>query len=178
MHVKRALSVVLAAPPTLATAVILPAAPAQTATNDVGYCDASYRDANNVQVPTDDKPQSKLGFQDSTWWGVLYSTQAHATTIQRLSWRLKRLSLATQQWSDTATAVFECSLDAAAYAECSSPFSYTNLTGGAHTFKVRAKDSMGNVDATPASRSWTVDPVSGASTVLPFASFVDNIDAI
>jgi hypothetical protein len=97
MHLKRALSVVVAVLATLATAVILPA-PAQAATSDIGYRDASYRDTNNVQVPTDDKPQSKLWFQDGTWWGVLYSTEAHATTIQRLS-------LATQQWSDTGLVV-------------------------------------------------------------------------
>jgi hypothetical protein len=52
---------------------------------------------------------------------------------------------------------FECKLDDAAYASCSSPQGYTNLPEGAHTFSVRATDAAGNTDATPASRTWTVD---------------------
>lgn len=57
--------------------------------------------------------------------------------------------------SDDVNAVFECSLDGAAYALCSSPISYASLANGPHSFAVRAKDSNGNIDATPASFSWT-----------------------
>ena len=54
---------------------------------------------------------------------------------------------------------FQCSLDGAAFAACASPNSYTNLKNGSHTFKVRAIDVVGNVDTTPAARSWTVDTI-------------------
>jgi hypothetical protein len=53
-------------------------------------------------------------------------------------------------------ASFQCSLDNAAYAACTSPKSYTALTNGTHTFAVRAVSSTGVVDATPASQTWTV----------------------
>ncbi len=60
-------------------------------------------------------------------------------------------------------ATFECSLDAAPFAECESPVLYPDvdlgtppLAIGAHDFEVRAIDDAGNVDATPASWSWTV----------------------
>jgi hypothetical protein len=59
--------------------------------------------------------------------------------------------------SSDASAVFECELDGGAWAACSSPKSYTGLSDGAHSFSVRAKDQVGNIDASPASRSFTVD---------------------
>jgi hypothetical protein len=51
---------------------------------------------------------------------------------------------------------FQCSLDGAAYAPCSSPRSYS-LPSGRHTFRVRVVDATGDVDASPAATAWTVD---------------------
>ena len=54
---------------------------------------------------------------------------------------------------------FQCSLDSTtAYTACSSPKDYSGLAAGSHTFRVRAIDAAGNVDATPASRTWTIEP--------------------
>jgi CSLREA domain-containing protein len=53
---------------------------------------------------------------------------------------------------------FECKLDTAAYEACSTPRAYSGLATGTHTFSVRAKDAAGNVDQTPASYSWTIQP--------------------
>ena len=52
---------------------------------------------------------------------------------------------------------FECSIDGGAFADCSSPTSYTGLSEAAHTFEVRAEDAAGNLDPTPATHAWTVD---------------------
>jgi outer membrane protein OmpA-like peptidoglycan-associated protein len=59
--------------------------------------------------------------------------------------------------ADEAGATFECKLDDGAWASCNSPQAYGHVGDGPHTFFVRALDELGNVDATPASRSWTVD---------------------
>lgn len=56
-----------------------------------------------------------------------------------------------------AGSTFECSLDAGAYSDCASPKSYSDLADGSHTFSVRATDPTGNIDETPAQRTWTVD---------------------
>ncbi|MFN8151104.1 MAG: Ig-like domain-containing protein [Solirubrobacterales bacterium] len=52
---------------------------------------------------------------------------------------------------------FECRVDGGQFAACASPHTPTSLADGAHTFEVRATDAAGNVDATPASRSFEVD---------------------
>jgi hypothetical protein len=61
--------------------------------------------------------------------------------------------------SPEAGARFECKLDRGVFIPCASPKSYSALSNGKHAFSVRARDAAGNVDATPAARSWTVDRV-------------------
>jgi hypothetical protein len=69
--------------------------------------------------------------------------------------------------SSEAGSTFECSLDGASFTRCASPQSYTSLSGGSHTFQVRATDGAGNVDATPATRTWTVSTAPPPDTTPP-----------
>ena len=59
---------------------------------------------------------------------------------------------------------FACSLDATAFAACTSPQSYSGLADGAHTFQVRAVDASGNVDPIPAVYSWIVNTIMPDTT--------------
>lgn len=61
---------------------------------------------------------------------------------------------------------FECSLDGAAFAVCSSPYTLNaSPADGNHKLSVRAKDASGNVDPTPADAAWTVDLTPPDTTV-------------
>ena len=52
---------------------------------------------------------------------------------------------------------FECDLDGLGWAACTSPQPYTGLADGSHTFSVRATNTRGNTDQTPASYTWMID---------------------
>jgi hypothetical protein len=72
--------------------------------------------------------------------------------------------------SSETGSTFQCSLDGAAFASCTSPKDYTGLSEGSHTFEVKATDAAGNTDTTPASRSWTVN--STAPLTAPVQGFI------
>lgn len=65
--------------------------------------------------------------------------------------------------TDDLGARFACRFDGAAFALCVSPLQAPTLSGGAHTFEVRAFDAVGNADPTPARRSFTVGATVQAS---------------
>ena len=60
---------------------------------------------------------------------------------------------------------FECRLDGGAWTPCSSPADFSGLGDAEHLFEVRAADPAGNVDPTPASRTWLVDSTVAAVTL-------------
>lgn len=69
-------------------------------------------------------------------------------------------SSATFSFSGSGDTVgFRCTLDGV-LAACSSPKSYSGLAQGTHTFSVQAVDAAGNIDSSPATRTWTVDTVA------------------
>jgi hypothetical protein len=62
-------------------------------------------------------------------------------------------------------ATFECSLDGSPFNACTSPATYGNLAMGAHTFAVRVRDANGNIDPTPATRTWIADITPPETTI-------------
>ena len=74
---------------------------------------------------------------------------------------------ASFSFSASEAAVFQCSLDGAAFAPCTSPATYTNLAAAPHTFRVAAVDPSYNMDATPAEQSWTVVTATGNVVLNP-----------
>jgi hypothetical protein len=54
-------------------------------------------------------------------------------------------------------AIFECRLDGSVFPHCKSPVTTTPLPDGPHTFRVRARDAVFNVEPNPPKRTFTVD---------------------
>jgi hypothetical protein len=53
-------------------------------------------------------------------------------------------------------AKLQCKLDGGAFADCTSPKTFSGLGVGSHTVSFRAEDAVGNQDASPATRTFTV----------------------
>ncbi|WP_400193054.1 Ig-like domain-containing protein [Hymenobacter sp. B81] len=71
---------------------------------------------------------------------------------------LTNSSSATFDFSSNESGVsYQASLDGAPFTSATDPVTFSSLADGAHTLEVRAIDAAGNVDATPASYSWTID---------------------
>jgi hypothetical protein len=71
----------------------------------------------------------------------------------------KKTHKRTAKFKFTATeagSTFQCKMDRKPFKPCSSPKKYKKLRPGKHVFQVRAIDSSGNVDPTPAKRKFTV----------------------
>jgi hypothetical protein len=65
------------------------------------------------------------------------------------------------------TAKVQCKLDGAPYADCTSPKTFSSLSEGSHTVSFRAEDAVGNQDASPAIRTFTVDVAPPPDTTPP-----------
>jgi len=117
----------------------------------------TFQVAATYQGTTDPTPAVRT-------WTV--DTVAPDTTITAGPSGTVNSSSASFSFTATETgSTFTCSLDGAAFSACSSPINYTGLSSATHTFQVRATDSAGNIDATPASRSWTVDTLAPDTTI-------------
>jgi Tol biopolymer transport system component len=98
-------------------------------------------------------------------WGMLVT--ALDTTITAKPDSSTTDTSASFSFSSTRPgSTFNCSLDGAPFAVCTSPQRYPEgLTEGSHTFKVQATDAAGNTDPTPATFTWKVDTTAPTVTI-------------
>jgi hypothetical protein len=79
------------------------------------------------------------------------------TTLLRGPAARTKARLATFRFSSNEVgSTFQCKLDRGRWTACKSPKTYRNLKKGLHTFQVRAKDRAGNLDRTPAKKTWRI----------------------
>src|SRR3989338_5380277 len=83
-----------------------------------------------------------------------------------LSFNPSNSTSASFSFTSTETgSTFQCQMDSGGYSACTSPKSYTALTAGSHTFYVKATDTAGNTDSTPASYTWTIDTTAPNTSI-------------
>ena len=93
----------------------------------------------------------------SVTWTVDTTAPSPAPTITGTPISPASTNAATLAFAPTeANSTFECSIDGAAFAPCTSPRSLTGLTEGGHVVKVREVDAAGNAGAARTA-SWIVD---------------------
>jgi trimeric autotransporter adhesin len=95
MQIHARLSCVSALLAAVAFASVAGVAPAAAASGDIGYRDFSYAPLGGS--PTGSKPESKLWFNNG-WWASMFNPAAS-------EYRIYRLNLATEAWSDTGVAI-------------------------------------------------------------------------
>ncbi len=93
----------------------------------------------------------------SQTWTITAPAAAPDTTITSGPAASTTSTSASFSFTSTASgATFDCALDGAAFAACTTPKAYSGLAVGSHTFQVRSRDSAGTVDPSPASQTWTI----------------------
>ena len=125
-------------------------------------------------------------------WGTIYNdgsigsgadTSSPTTRVTSIPSGWIQTDNVTIQWegSDDQTSkanlVYSYKLDSASWSSWTGNTSktYNNLAEGSHTFWVKAKDEAGNVDASPAERSFKVDTTKpNAPTINPGCTASDN----
>ena len=74
-----------------------------------------------------------------------------------------------------AVSRFECQVDTGTWETCESPLRLEAAASGAHTFAVRARDRLDNLDASPATAQWTVTDDDGTRPRASFAYAPTNL---
>ena len=127
-------------------------------------CRTEYTGLTDGQHRLQVRATDRVGNTDATpaaySWTV--DTTAPQTTISDAPPVMTSATSARFSFTADEPATFECALDTDAFSECRTE--YTGLTDGQHRLQVRATDSAGNTDATPASYSWTVDTTTPDTT--------------
>ena len=99
----------------------------------------------------------------------LSSADAPDTTITSGPANPSAVTTATIVFTGTSlvreVAAFDCQIDEGVFEPCVSPLQMVDVSNGPHTVNVRAIDSQGHADLSPASLTWTVDIAALKTTI-------------
>ena len=138
------------------------------ATADVGTTSYAFK---GTYDPTD-TDGSPLDVENGTSksFTVLTDSAPNTTIDTGTSGPISTTSASFTFSSDEVGATFECKLDGpgattGTFESCTSPKNYTSLADGDYSFSVRAVDNIGNPDASPDTRTFTVDTAAPETTI-------------
>jgi hypothetical protein len=81
--------------------------------------------------------------------------------------------------SNQSPVTFQCRLDGGSWTACTSPDTLSPaLAAGSHTFDVRARNQVGNIDPSPASYTWTIDLTAPTVTITAPTTYVNASDPV
>jgi len=120
-----------------------------------------YVRAKDAAGNTDATPASRTFFVDT----AAPDTTITATPTSLSNSTSANFSFTGNDGSGSGIASFQLKLDTGSFASATSPATLTGLSQGSHTVEIRATDNAGNVDATPATFTWTVDTSPPAAPV-------------
>lgn len=113
----------------------------------------------------------------ATWTWTVDATVPETTIWAKPGPYVSSNSITFQFSSNDAGATFECNVDGAGFAACSPPV-VLSLPDGEHSFAVRALDAAGNVDPTPDTAVWTVDPFAPETIIFSSPPEVVNVTTV
>ncbi len=93
---------------------------------------------------------------DANWKWTVDTTPPDTTITAGPSGTVSSRKATFKFKSSQANSRFLCSLDGGGFKGCSSPKTYEGLSRGEHDFRVKAKDPAGNLDSSPAKRTWRI----------------------
>jgi hypothetical protein len=124
-------------------------------------CDSPHATASLADGPHgfEVRARDRAGNLDPTPVGRVFTvdtTPPQTTIVSGRSGKTRKRTASFGFSANEAGARFLCSLDGAGFAPCGSPQRFARLKRGAHVFRVKALDTVGNGDPSPAHRSWKV----------------------
>ena len=107
--------------------------------------------SHTFQVRAKDSPRNQLDPTPASFtWNVVDGTAPNTSITSVQTGSISFSFTGSDNHSPTGALTFQCRLDGAAFAACTSPKTYADPGAGSHTFEVRAVDQAGNVDGSPA----------------------------
>jgi len=146
-------------------------APSNAADGAVYNFSVTWGGADVTVLPSGGSDSNAVTGSTQVFFRVTVDAQAPDTTIDSGPSGTVNSNSATFTFSSNeVNSTFETNLDGAGWVPTdnngtSTSNTYNGLSDAEHTFQVRATDAVGNTDASPASRTWTVQSDSTAPVI-------------
>jgi hypothetical protein len=92
-------------------------------------------------------------------------TDGSKTESTSISFTFSGTDTSIEEGEEVGINHFECSIDGSSFSTCTSPVQYDNISTGSHIVEIRTQDNAGNLDPSPSSFTWIVNPIQQDNNV-------------